>query len=292
MKRPDAATSVIRFGVFEFSPQSGELRKHGLRIKLERQPLKVLSLLVERPGQLCTREELQHRLWPDNVFVDFERCLYKTIHTLRKALGDSATNPRYIETVEGEGYCFIPQELIGPALRPRNMHKIDSLAVLPLVNEPAEPEMEFLNKMIIERIIDAISRTAGIAVLAYGTVQRYGHKDFDPRAVGQNLAVRAVAAGEMTRHNDHVFLHVELIDVGSGAQLWGALYKKPYSEIRDCPEKLADRISHQLRRILASDTSRGRKQPAGRAAHRHASYVQSSPLVAKMSSAARSIPPG
>ncbi len=268
MKPPDVSTSVVRFGVFEFDPQSGELRKRGLKIKLERQATKVLSLLVERPGQICRREELHHQLWADNVFVDFDRCLYKAIHTVRKALGDSATNPRYIETVEHEGYCFIPTplELTGPAVRPKNAHKIDSLAVLPFVNETAEPEMEFLNKMIIERIIDAISRTAGIAVLAYGTVQRYGYKDFDPRAVGQNLAVRAVAAGEMTRHNDEVFLHVELIDVGSGNQLWGELFKKPYSEIAECTENLADRISHQLRRILASDASSRRKQRTERAA--------------------------
>ena len=268
MKCPDVPTSVIRFGVFEFDPQSGDLRKHGLKIKLERQATKVLSLLLERPGQICTREDLQHRLWPDNVFVDFERCLYKAIHTVRKALGDAATNPRYIETVGGEGYCFIPipQDLGGSVVRPRNAHKIDSLAVLPFVSEPAESEMEFLNKMIIKRIIDAISGTAGIAVLAYGTVQRYGHKDIDPRAVGQNLAVRAVAAGEMTRHNDEVFLHVELIEVGSGTQLWGALFKKPYSEIAECSEKLADRVSHQLRRILAPGMNGKRKRRAERAA--------------------------
>lgn len=268
MKRPDVPASIVRFGVFEFDPQSGELRKHGLKIKLERQATKVLALLLERPGEICTREELQHRLWPDNVFVDFERCLYKAIHMVRRALGDSATTPRYIETVGGEGYRFIPvpQEPSMSAVRPRNSHRIDSLAVLPFVNEPAEPEMEFINKMIIERIIDAISCTAGIAVLAYGTVQRYGHKEFDPRAVGQNLAVRAVALGEMTRHNDEVFLHVVLIDVGRGTQLWGTLFKKPYSEIAECPEKLADRISHQLRRILAPGMNGKRKQRAERAA--------------------------
>jgi DNA-binding winged helix-turn-helix (wHTH) protein len=268
MKRPDVPTSVIRFGVFEFDPQGGELRKHGLKIKLEPQATKVLVLLLERLGQICTREELQHQLWPDNVFVDFERCLYKVIHMVRRALGDSATTPRYIETLAGDGYRFIPiaQELSGAAVRPRNAHRIDSLAVLPFVNEPAEPEMEFLNKMIIERVIDTVSRTAGIAVLAYGTVQRYGHKEFDPRAVGQNLAVRAVALGEMTRHDDEVFLHVELIDVGSGTQLWGALFKKPYSEIVECPEKLADRIAHQIRRILAPGMNGTPKQRAERAA--------------------------
>ena len=80
MKRRDVSRSVIRFGVFEFDPQGGELRKHGLKIKLEPQATKVLVLRLERPGQMCTREELQHQLWPDNVFVDFERSLYKVIH--------------------------------------------------------------------------------------------------------------------------------------------------------------------------------------------------------------------
>ena len=268
MRRLDVQTSILHFGVFEFDPQSGDLRKHGLRMKLERQAAKVLSLLLERPGQICTREELRHRLWPDNVFVDFDRGLYKAIHTVRKALSDSAVAPRYIETVEEEGYRFIPipQETSGSVLRPRNSHKIDSLAVLPFVHEPAETEMEFLNKMIILRIIDAISQAAGIAVLAYGTVQRYVRKDLDPRAVGQNLAVRAVAAGEMTRHNEEVFLHVELIDVGSGTQLWGALFKKPCSEIAECHEELADGISHQLRRVLALGMNRKGRQQAERAA--------------------------
>jgi len=259
---------VVRFGVFEFDPQSGELRKHGLKIKIERQAAKALSLVLEHPGQTCMREELQHRLWPDNVFVDFERGLYKAIHTVRKALGDSAANPRYLETVGGEGYRFIPvpQELSGLAVRPRNACKIDSLAVLPFVNQSAGPEMEFLNKMIIERIIDAISRIAGLSVLAYGTVQRYEYKEFDPRAVGQNLAVRAVALGELTRHNDDLFLHVELIDVGDGRQLWGALFKKPYSEIAEFPERIADKISHQIRRVLAPDPSIRRGQRPERAA--------------------------
>src|SRR5437016_13937804 len=82
-----AHLGVFRFGVFEFNTQTRELRKHGLKIKLEPQAFKVLSLLLERPGQIRRREELQQGLWPANVFVDFERGLYKTIHAVRQALG-------------------------------------------------------------------------------------------------------------------------------------------------------------------------------------------------------------
>ena len=263
-----AHLGVFRFGVFEFNTQTRELRKHGLKIKLEPQAFKVLSLLLERPGQIRTREELKERLWPANVFVDFERGLYKAIHEVRRALGDSATNPRFLETIEGQGYRFIPipQELSRPAVRPRSGHKIDSLAVLPFANGSAESEMDFLAKRISERIIDVLSRTRGIGVLAHCRVQHFRQKDLDPWEVGQNLRVRAVATGEMIRRNDEVLLHVELIDVRSGIQLWGEQFKESYSDVLDCPEKVADKISNELRQILAPDKSTKSEQEPERAA--------------------------
>src|SRR5712692_9952553 len=107
MKYPRSASSAISFGLFEFIPQAGELRKHGLKVKIGPQACKVLALLLDRPGQVQTREELRQQLWADN-FVDFEQSLNKAIHALRGVLGDSATSPRYIETVAGQGYRFIP----------------------------------------------------------------------------------------------------------------------------------------------------------------------------------------
>jgi DNA-binding winged helix-turn-helix (wHTH) protein len=267
MKSPALIPRVIRFGVFEFNPQTRELRKHGLKIKLEPQAFKVLSLLLECPGQIRTREELQQRLWPD-IYVDFDHGLYKAIHAVRQALGDSATNPRFIETIEGQGYRFIPipQELIRPGVRPRSGRKIDSLAVLPFANGSAESEMGFLTKRISKRIIDVLSRTSGIGVLAHCRVQHFRQKDLDPWEVGQILRVRAVARGEMIRRNDEVLLHMELIDVGSGIQLWGEQFKEPYSDLFDCPEKVADKISNELRQILAPDKSTRSEQEPERAA--------------------------
>src|SRR6266700_5577931 len=179
-------------------------------------------------------------------------------------LGDFARNPRYIETIAGQGYRFIPiQEGASRlAVRPRNGRKIDSLAVLPFANGSVDPDMEFLTERITERVIDTISRISGIGVLAYSAVQRYREKDLDPRRVGQNLLVRAVAAGEMIRRNDELLLHVELIDVGSGSQLWGAQFKEPYSDVLAHTEKLADEICHQLRLVLAPNMrTRGREPP-------------------------------
>jgi DNA-binding winged helix-turn-helix (wHTH) protein len=243
----------IRFGLFEFNHQGNELRKRGLKVKIGPQACKVLALLLEHPGQLRTREELLRRLWPVGTFVDFEHSLNKAIHALRDALGDSAISPRYIETVVGEGYRFIllAQETTGPAARARKTRRIGSLAVLPLASEPADPEIGFLKRIIIERVIDTISRISRIRVLAYGTVQGYLDTDLDPRTVGQDLLVHAVTAGEIVRRNDEMRLHVELISINDGIQLWGGQFKEPYCDVLTCPDKLADEISNQLRRALA-----------------------------------------
>jgi TolB-like protein/DNA-binding winged helix-turn-helix (wHTH) protein/Flp pilus assembly protein TadD len=97
----------VTFGPFEIDPRAAELRKHGVRIKLQAQPFRVLEMLLEHPGDLVTREELKARLWPADSFGDFDHGINKAINKLRDALNDSAPNPRYIETVARRGYRFI-----------------------------------------------------------------------------------------------------------------------------------------------------------------------------------------
>src|SRR5271169_5891716 len=107
MQVPADKSRVIRFGVFEVDLQEAELRKSGLRIKLQEQPFQILTMLLERPGQTVTREELQRRLWPADTFVDFDHSLNSGIKKLREALGDDSENPRFIETLHRRGYRFI-----------------------------------------------------------------------------------------------------------------------------------------------------------------------------------------
>jgi len=107
---------VLRFGVFELDADTGELRKRGVKLRVQGKPLQLLQALVERPGEIVTREELQHRLWRSNVFVDFESGLNTAANRLRLALGDSADTPRYVETLARTGYRFIaPIEIVEPA---------------------------------------------------------------------------------------------------------------------------------------------------------------------------------
>jgi TolB-like protein/DNA-binding winged helix-turn-helix (wHTH) protein/Tfp pilus assembly protein PilF len=102
-----AKPNVVSFGPYEFNLCSGELRKEGMRIRLEGQPLAVLQMLLDRPGQLVTREELQKRLWPADTFVDFEHSLNAAVKRLRERLNDYADQPRFIETLVRQGYRFV-----------------------------------------------------------------------------------------------------------------------------------------------------------------------------------------
>ena len=96
----------LQFGVFEVDLRAGQLTKHGLRVRLQEQPFQVLAMLLEKPGELVSREELRSRLWPRTV-VDFDHGLNKAINKIREALGDSAENPRFVETVARRGYRFL-----------------------------------------------------------------------------------------------------------------------------------------------------------------------------------------
>ena len=103
----NSSSSTVRFGTFEVNLQTGELRHRGQRVKLQEQPLQVLAALLERPGEIITREELRGKLWPADTFVDFDHSLNAAIKRLRDALGESADAPVFIETLARRGYRFI-----------------------------------------------------------------------------------------------------------------------------------------------------------------------------------------
>lgn len=104
---PESTDRLFRFGAFEVNEAVGELRRNGVRIKLHSQPFQILLMLLERPSELVTREEMRQRLWGEDTFVDFDHGLNTAVNKLREALGDLATQPRHIETVSGKGYRFI-----------------------------------------------------------------------------------------------------------------------------------------------------------------------------------------
>jgi eukaryotic-like serine/threonine-protein kinase len=155
-----ARTRRTRFGAFEVDLRSGEVRKHGIRLKLQDQPFQVLALLLEHPGDVVTREELRQKLWTADTFVGFDTGLNSAIKKLRDALGDSAEEPHYIETLPRRGYRFIAHVENGdsPASAAVKIH------VAPVV--PLGPAPVFLNK---RRIVATVSVAAFLILAAFAT---------------------------------------------------------------------------------------------------------------------------
>jgi cholera toxin transcriptional activator len=133
------SSGIARFGVFELDLAAGELRKNGTRLRLQDQPFHVLGLLLERAGDVVTREELRQKLWPADTFVDFDHSLNTAVNKLRETLGDSASSPRYIETLARRGYRFIApvQNIVGMAEQ-----SSAAAAVTQNFPNPLHPELE------------------------------------------------------------------------------------------------------------------------------------------------------
>lgn len=191
-------TRRARFDAFEVDLRSGEVRKHGIRLKLHRQPFQVLSLLLEHPGDVVTREELRQKLWPGDTFVDFDTGLNSAVKKLRDALCDSAEEPRYIETLPRRGYRFIAQVQNGDLST--GVAPIESLAVIPLRPNPNE------NGLRAERPGDgevdvrptgtsrarlwlALGGVAGLALIAATYIMLRGHTGHTTQPKIRSLAV-------------------------------------------------------------------------------------------------------
>lgn len=139
------AASVRRFSVFELDLRTGELRKHGMRVRLQEQPFQVLAMLLEKPGELVSREELRQKLWPADTFVDFDHGLNTTVNKLREVLADSAASPRYIETLPKRGYRFIYPVEGSPATSQAGR---DAQAIVPeQTSEAVDPKRRSLPRL-------------------------------------------------------------------------------------------------------------------------------------------------
>jgi TolB-like protein/DNA-binding winged helix-turn-helix (wHTH) protein/Flp pilus assembly protein TadD len=193
MPDPILVSHLVHFGAFEVDLRSAELRKHGLKLKIQEQPFQVLAMLLEHPGQVVTREELHKKLWPADTFVDFEHGLNAAINKLREALGDSADNPRFVETLHRRGYRFIaPVETMGaqggaPAVAPTPSSPIPVAAMSPsptvgAVREPLPGAQR--RRRVPLRMIAAGSGVAVVIVAVLLALNVASLRDRVLRAVG------------------------------------------------------------------------------------------------------------
>jgi TolB-like protein/DNA-binding winged helix-turn-helix (wHTH) protein/Tfp pilus assembly protein PilF len=182
--------AIFRFGAFEVDPRTGELRKNGMRIRCQEQPIQVLVALLERPGELLTREELRQRVWPEDTFVDFDHALNTAVKKIRAALNDEADSPRYLETVPRRGYRFIApmQTEVPPAQIPEELPagKLDVLRTA--VENPFYYQPETHRPLFNRRVV--LLAAALIGVVGGG----YYWSNHRARAMDTNMPNRTMVA--------------------------------------------------------------------------------------------------
>ena len=251
MEKPAVAVRV-HFGSFELDRRSGELLKAGSRLRLQEHPLRLLEALLDRSGDIVTREELQRRLWPDDTFVDFDNGLNSAINRLRAALGDRADKPRFIETVGGRGYRFIAPVRCLTSRRPRRLpHQYrrqprryvsrcfrsgsSSLMPIPSFLSSACP-------MRLPHRCPALSRSP--CALTGGRALRRRRADLSAIATG--LDVTLVLGGTVLRIGERVRVSTQLVEVPRGTLLWTSTADVVLTDMFQVSDGLVRRIVESL----------------------------------------------
>jgi TolB-like protein len=260
---------ALRFDCYEVDVAAGQLRKHGRRVRLRDQPWQVLAMLLEHPGQVVSREDLQRRLWPHDVIVDFENNLNTAIGRLREALGDSANDPRFIETLPRRGYRFVGMVSQAPDAAPHAR-----LLVLPLAGTSDDPARDdsapdyFCDAMTAD-IISELSALAPsqLAVIARTTAMHYKGTHKDVARIGRQLRLDYVVEGSVRRTGDCVTLIVQLVRAADEAHVFARRFDAPVGEIFALERAVAHAIGEQIG-VLAAGERPNDNSAAGRRLHK------------------------
>ena len=242
----------IRFGEFELD-HSGELRSGTRKVRLQEQPLQILQILMERAGDIVTREELRQKLWPCDTFVDFDHGINNAIKRLRKALGDTAETPLYIETLPRRGYRFkAAVDRASPRLR--SSTALDSIAIFPFETESSDPDTDYLAIGIPGSIIHGLSQVPSLRVISWRSAASDESPRRDPLAIGRKLGVRAVLTGRIWQRGNKLRLHVDLLDAAKGEEIWGEQYDSELTELFTVQDSISREVSHKLRLRISGET--------------------------------------
>ena len=290
---------VVRFGRFELSADSGELRKDDVRLKLSGQAIQVLAMLAGNPGRLVTREELQQKLWPGASYGDPEHGLNAAVNKLRETLGDSATDPKYIETVPGRGYRFVattggtvpPVEADHPWRRIPQLWMLiaaailalalgivgyrwylarsyatrlaagrPSLAVLPLKDLGSGPDSEYFADGLTDEITTKLSKIQGINVASRSAVTSLTISPSNLAEAARHLGVRYILEGSVRKSGDQVRINVHLVDSSSGFDIWAEDFKGEPKDVFSLQEQTALKIAQALNLQLSPQEQKAVQQ--------------------------------
>lgn len=273
MHGSSSKTETLRFGRFELNVRSREVRNGTTTIRLQEQPFEILRAMLERPGDVVTREELCARLWPDGTFVDFEHGLNAAMKRLRAALGDDAVNPRYIETLPRRGYRLIA-DAAEPSAAPTPAHGGSQrvrLAVLPFTYLGDDGAQEYFSDGLTEETIAQLGqRCRGrIGVIARSSSMAFKDTAERARAIGEALGADYLLEGSVRREGDRIRIIARLIEASDETQLWAETYERHVTDHLSLQADVAARLARSLAMELAPEASTRQQGAAPSAAAYH-----------------------
>ena len=301
---------IALFGPYAVDLRSGELRKYGIRVKMGEQPFQILLMLLERPGEMVTREELRAKLWADDTFVDFDHGLNSAVQRLRDCLSDTAEKPLWIETIPRRGYRFIapvesqaavapgsnavpagtassgtaPAEtqvgsrvygrpakalatalvvaaalLVGLSLRGLNLGsvrerlggrpsapRIQSLAVLPLVNLSGDPDQDYFADGMTEELTTDLGKISGLRVISRTSAVPYKGTKKPLPEIARELNVDALIEGTVSRSGNHLRITANLVQASPEKHIWAERYESEVSDALAVQGKIAQAVAGQI----------------------------------------------
>jgi TolB-like protein/DNA-binding winged helix-turn-helix (wHTH) protein len=277
MEQSARPARVLRFGTFDVDLRTGELRKQGLKVRLQDQPFQILAELLNRPGELLTREALCQKLWPGDVFVDFDQGLNNAVKKLRLALGDDAENPRFVETVARRGYRFIAsvEEVSGPQpvarrrraaalalggmllgavflVRPHLSSSVPAgtirMVVLPFDNLSGDPGQQYFSDGMTAEMIAQLGQLhpERLAVLARTTAEHYRGTRKSTREIGRELEVDYILEGTVRRVAGQVRVTAALVRTRDEVQLWTATFDRESKDLLEIQAEVARSVARGI----------------------------------------------
>jgi adenylate cyclase len=231
---------LVRFGRNSFEPTTGRLWTGEVEVRLTRKSAAVLDLLIERAGHPVSKRDLFASVWPDTVVSD--DALTTCIQELRRALGDDARQPRYIETRHRYGYSFV-----APLATGSSAPQLAAIAVLPFTDMSPQRDQGYFCEGVAEELIEVFNRVDGLRVACRSCSFRFRDAGVDVREVGRELAVSAVVQGSVRKAGDQLRTTVQLIHAGSGYHQWSRRFEHPVGDVFVIQDEIAATVALSLR---------------------------------------------
>ncbi len=241
----------VRFGPFEADTTSRRLRKYGYTVRLREQAMEVLLALLERPGELVTRDDLRRRLWNDGTVIDFEVGLNSAVSRLRRVLDDPIDSPHFIETIPKRGYRFLAP-----------IQRQPSVAVMPFLNQSRDPDGDYFVDGLTEELINALWRIEGIRVSGRATVWRFKNQEYQPQRVAKELEVDVILEGTVRRVADRMRINVHLVNGQDGFELWSDRFDGELKEVFAVQDRVTECVAQALKARLMNTGASSRTHSA------------------------------